>query len=1294
MLKITWFWCGILFCAAFLAAGIARAASLQNEHLRVMISPGGNLQQVDNLIAGETYPIEADSFTLASGRGSLSNRGTAPLRVATDGESARFIFSLPDQGTAALEYRLRPGCAYCERWLTITNGSERLLLERLDLGRTVFATAPREAIQYDTFWHAPTASFLRWERGGLFTGIENPFFETSLNGREAAFSFAPAMWIAPGEIYQSEPQFLGVYRRSGRMLADHPPRTVASTGEGENRPRFRNPAGQVPLDWNEIQGMRQFAADYLAPRQDRFLSILYMYWYPIAQLPVQPEAEMQYRRVLDTFRALGGDLVVFNPLVRYDRPAADAASFWNLAPEGSTAQHILQYAGEKGLKYGFYMGVAAQGDRGNACNLPFAPEKPEWKRIGPLGGISSENCLACEGFANWWHAVQRNTIARHKLQFWSWDPGPGHGFFCYSDQHGHVPGKGGYLGWRKSIELLRKLRGEFPNLYLMAYYGRKEYGLWGFKYFDQQESYWEQTIFYGATIHPDLHDDRVNADGARLQNWWNSNFRFLPSVMNHALTHRIGENSYDPRLPKVWDHGGWRYSLLSGLAAAGSVTACILPEDVALVPGMKEFYNRWLDWARKNFDLVKYNLALGDQVQPGGIDAWARVKGGHGFLFLCNPAPRPARKELCLDDQIGLRQPGQYTLRELNPRDGAAWVDPVSQRSVFQAGERITFEVPAYEVLLLELAPATPGEADSGISAAPVVLPAPGPVRMLDDWQMPDGQRFSFPFHAGQEQLSLRTSFAADPAIREALERAVPSNLVEIAPLVEQWRKDRQLPHNFAWARPDRLWLVLPFADASRVREVRLECGSAEVPVACFSVSGVKIIFYADLSGVVKWGQTNTLSLHLAGLQPDQFLGPYLDYPAILPAETQQSGLPAGPRVVFDRPVESEVAAQRAASAPVGKGLPKVLRAAMDPPLLGGNREVTFTATVDMPAEQLRGVYLSAGWLGSDVRMACEAGSREWKFRCGAPGRFPILDAHTAHVWAVGANGQIGAVRTLPVKWSLGGFLPEGAATALAGPWPEARADALAALEFCEDPRVAGVVRDRLANTKDPEERRRLESIARRLCATIGDKTLVAWVCPSNLTQRGGSVLTIEKLADQGTPDFDAIVFGEITPGKWMPGSGAFRRTMRDQSAWPVETADSRTLVQVAIVYRGGQLTLFRDGRICARYPVQPTSFGPSSLILIGRRHLEASGACWFAGAVEEARLYDSALEDADVAALRLDDPGRVKPFARWTFENGTQDAMGRLPPGVLHGHAKVSDGKLHLDGVDSCLLIRGLDGG
>jgi len=87
----------------------------------------------------------------------------------------------------------------------------------------------------------------------------------------------------------------------------------------------------------------------------------------------------------------------------------------------------------------------------------------------------------------------------------------------------------------------------------------------------------------------------------------------------------------------------------------------------------------------------------------------------------------------------------------------------------------------------------------------------------------------------------------------------------------------------------------------------------------------------------------------------------------------------------------------------------------------------------------------------------------------------------------------------------------------------------------------------------------------------ITDKSLVVWVYPGNLTQRGGSLLTLIDDRER----FDAVVFGERSPGKWMAGSAFFHRTPADQSAYPPETADDKTLVQIAIAYKKNVITLF-----------------------------------------------------------------------------------------------------------------------
>ena len=159
----------------------------------------------------------------------------------------------------------------------------------------------------------------------------------------------------------------------------------------------------------------------------------------------------------------------------------------------------------------------------------------------------------------------------------------------------------------------------------------------------------------------------------------------------------------------------------------------------------------------------------------------------------------------------------------------------------------------------------------------------------------------------------------------------------------------------------------------------------------------------------------------------------------------------------------------------------------------------------------------------------------------------------------------------------------------------------------------------------------------------IKDKTLVAWVTPADLTQRGGSVLTIDD--QQG--HFDGIVFGEVAPWKWMAGSDGHRRTDKQQDSWPAETANASTLVQVAIVYQGTEVTTYRDGKLYSRSQIKaPLEFGKDSATVIGLRHLEASDGACFAGAIDDARLYGVALTAEQVAVLKPNQPSEPKPVA------------------------------------------------
>ncbi|MBC8873501.1 MAG: GH32 C-terminal domain-containing protein [Planctomycetes bacterium] len=203
----------------------------------------------------------------------------------------------------------------------------------------------------------------------------------------------------------------------------------------------------------------------------------------------------------------------------------------------------------------------------------------------------------------------------------------------------------------------------------------------------------------------------------------------------------------------------------------------------------------------------------------------------------------------------------------------------------------------------------------------------------------------------------------------------------------------------------------------------------------------------------------------------------------------------------------------------------------------------------------------------------------------------------------------------------------------------------------------------------------------------LGDKTLVVWVSPANLTQAGGTALTVN---DTTIDRFDGVVFAEIEPQVWMPGSNGYSRTNKEQADWSKETTGPDQFVQMAIVYEGHQITMYRNGELYAEYATsgQPYAFGANTAILFGPRHLSKGVDCFF-GRMRDARVYAEPLDGETIAAM---EPGKpidgVEPWAWWDFATaGTYDKAGRFNQIRLSGGAKIEDGCLVLSGTRPTML-------
>ena len=197
------------------------------------------------------------------------------------------------------------------------------------------------------------------------------------------------------------------------------------------------------------------------------------------------------------------------------------------------------------------------------------------------------------------------------------------------------------------------------------------------------------------------------------------------------------------------------------------------------------------------------------------------------------------------------------------------------------------------------------------------------------------------------------------------------------------------------------------------------------------------------------------------------------------------------------------------------------------------------------------------------------------------------------------------------------------------------------------------------------------------------DKTLVAWIAPADLTQRGGSALTIQS-GDQ----FDGIVFGELQQGKWMAGSDFYKRTERIQDKYAPETADRKTMVQMAIVYKGNEILIYRNGESYASYQAKNIDLlsPENNIAVFGLRHIGAAGG-FISGAIEDARIYSTALTMDEIKSLQPNKKSEIEPYAWWDFEGDkVKDHTGRFAHNRMKNGAKLMDGKLVL-GQDSVLV-------
>lgn len=150
------------------------------------------------------------------------------------------------------------------------------------------------------------------------------------------------------------------------------------------------------------------------------------------------------------------------------------------------------------------------------------------------------------------------------------------------------------------------------------------------------------------------------------------------------------------------------------------------------------------------------------------------------------------------------------------------------------------------------------------------------------------------------------------------------------------------------------------------------------------------------------------------------------------------------------------------------------------------------------------------------------------------------------------------------------------------------------------------------------------------------DKTLVTWLYLDDLNVTRGATLAVNK---SSADTFDAIVYAERQPKRWMAGSSFFRRT---QDANPgFEEKQTGKLIQLAISYEddGGnaKIVIYRNGDVIGDYtkgPIVSWEAGDVEALFGPRALIGGTAHGWVIARVEDARIYNAVLDKKEINSL------------------------------------------------------------
>ena len=708
----------------------ARTITLASRSLAVELdSATGAVKKVENRLTGDAKAVRSEPFHLTTTRGELTARECQLSSSSHDRSLATFRFSGKEL-EVELQYGMESaGSGALRKFLRITNrGRDDVTLFRIGMFKWTLPAGPwppgyphsycpnavndihfhKSGIWYD---HSINL-FVRDETGGLFVGVENPYFEANHRALRKVYpswfeiSYRPRWVLAPGETFESDPGFLGAYRHQ-KIYAISPARVYFS---GRER------APLEVLDWGEVWAMQNYMRSIMPPPSSSKGRYYMAYWgladpgrlgqisrrkargEPLTKeeqamlahfgggpfsfrdqelwYQLTPETERFYRKVIDDAAWLGHfqTLVIPNmmaghsgwfesPEQKKDRATVQSlVDTWFKRPAFPAWKRIADYAAKKSMRMSTL----------ELARREYRKGRPEWKTQKADGERGRSNCYGNPAYAEWYTDQVSQALANHPLGHFQWDEGWMDGLIgkdahCYASDHRHLPGNISYQQFRNVQWTLRTLKESHPGAHLVIISGLIRGMPWIMKHLDA-----------------DSHTGAIER-AALVDN----NQYFLPPSRSHRRggIHWVLENfsagvEYEPGDPDSGPKAttGW-YTML---------------EDPAARRAYREYWDRWVSWASQNLEYLQVRRDL--FVSPdgsSGLEGTAHMRGRRGFLFLHNAAGVGRGGQVPLNSWLGLEEGPRFQVRQIYP--------VARDFGVYAWGDNLTFALQAEQTLLFKI---------------------------------------------------------------------------------------------------------------------------------------------------------------------------------------------------------------------------------------------------------------------------------------------------------------------------------------------------------------------------------------------------------------------------------------------------------------------------------------------------------------------------------------------------------------------------------------------------------------